>query len=127
MHEVLCCLRLERAPHLPAPLAAALRTKIRTSIGSLVGRDRDAWASYSLRPLQVVDGPDSAYGEGMGEALEANLDHEIESQEPDGSWRPLWSWGDAWPEVWEVAEREWAGVLTLNNLRTLARFDRLPG
>lgn len=127
MHDLLCCLRLERTPDLPVAVAHAVRRKIADSLPGVLGRDRQAWAAYSLRPLRVVASPDSAYLAGLEEAVEANLDYELETQEPDGSWAPTWSWGDAYPDVWPVARREWAGVLTLQNLRTLGAFGRIEG
>lgn len=125
MHDLLCCLRLDRTPDLPPQLAEAVRGKIVDSLPGVLGRDRAAWEAYSLRPLQVVDTPDSPFLPGLEEAVQDNLDYEIETQEPDGSWLPRWSWGDSYPEVWPVARREWAGVLTLGTLRTLQRFGRV--
>ena len=127
MHDLLCCLRLDRTPGLPPELAAAVRGKIVASLPGVVGRDRAAWASYALRPLQIVSSQTSPLLPGLEEAVALNLDHEIETQQPDGSWRPMWTWGDTYPDVWPVARREWAGVLTLANLRTLDRFGRLEG
>lgn len=127
MHDLLCCLRLDRTPDLPDELARAVRAKIDDSLPGGVGRDREAWASYSLRPLQVVRSPTSPFLPGFEDAVELNLDYEIETQQPDGSWIPPWTWGDAWPDVWPVARREWSGVLTLRNLRTLRTFGRIEG
>ena len=125
MHDLLCCLRLDRTPDLPPKLAEAVRGRIVHSLPRVVGRDRAAWQAYSLRPLQVVDAPTSPFVPGLEEAIARNLDHEIEAQQPDGSWLPTWSWSDAYPEAWPVARREWAGVLTLGNLRALQRFGRI--
>ena len=127
MHDLLCCLRLERTPDLPVAVARAVRRRIVDSLPGVLGRDRQAWAAYSLRPLRVAVSPDSAYLAGLEEAVEDNLDYELETQEHDGSWAPTWSWGDAYPDVWPVARREWAGVLTLQNLRALGAFGRIEG
>jgi hypothetical protein len=61
----------------------------------------------------------------MPEAIAANLDDVIARQQSDGSWTPPWSWGDAYPDVWQQAKNEWAGVLTLSTLRQLQAFERL--
>ena len=127
MHDLLCCLRLVRSPAAPQALVGSVQRRIAAALPTVLGRDRDAWATYALRPLQVIDAPDSPFLPGLEEALETNLDYEIETQQADGSWVPSWSWGDLYPEVWPVAQREWAGVLTLQNLRRLDRFGRVEG
>jgi hypothetical protein len=48
-----------------------------------------------------------------------NLMHqEIEKQSDDGGWWPTWKWGQ-YEDVWPIAEREWAGKMTLDCLRAL--------
>jgi hypothetical protein len=42
-----------------------------------------------------------------------------------GSWTPPWSGGDAYPDVCQQANNEWAGVLTLSRLPQLQAFERL--
>lgn len=51
---------------------------------------------------------------------------DIERQSPDGSWKPRWSWFGNYPEVWPIAEGEWAGQQTLLTLRSLRAWGRLP-
>ena len=60
-----------------------------------------------------------------GCALQRNLDWEIEHQEADGSWRPNWDWGGAFPEAWAQAERWWRGDVTLRTLRMLRAYGRI--
>ena len=67
----------------------------------------------------------SPFLRGLEDAVAANLDYIITTQQEDGSWQPTWSWAEAWPEVWEQARQEWAGVLTLETLLTLERFSRI--
>ena len=43
---------------------------------------------------------------------------EIERQADDGGWWPTWKWG-LYEDVWPVAEKEWAGKITLDCLRAL--------
>ena len=47
---------------------------------------------------------------GIEDAVAANLDCEISSQNKDGSWTPTLSWGDAYPDDWEKARLEWSVV-----------------
>ncbi len=64
---------------------------------------------------------------GLEEDVAANLDYEISSQNEDGSWTPAWSWGEAYPDDWEKARLEWAGVITLEKLLILKNFNRIEG
>jgi hypothetical protein len=92
-------------------------------VQAVVERDPARWKAYGLQPLGVVDTPRSPFARLFPTEIEANLDFVIENQEPDGTWKPSWSW-DAPSEAWETARREWTGVLTLDNLRKLRSFGR---
>ena len=52
------------------------------------------------------------------------LDADIDSQSDDGGWWPTWEWGQ-YEDTWPVAEREWAGKLTLYCLVTLDSFGKI--
>lgn len=125
MHDLLCCLRLLRTKALPADLKDTLVQKLSQLIDGAVNWQPDAWSGYSLRPLQVIDSPDSTLIRDREEAVVANLAYEIAEQNQEGAWTPTWDWGDTFPEAWEVARREWSGVLTLDRLLLLQRFQRI--
>ncbi|RZM81880.1 hypothetical protein [Leptolyngbya iicbica] len=125
MHDLLCCLRLGQTETLPAAVAEPLMAKLKVLVPQTVDTEPASWADYGLRPLQVVEQPRSPFRAGLEAAIEANLDYEIATQAADGSWGPTWSWADDFPEAWAIAQREWAGVLTLNNLLVLQQFGRI--
>ena len=127
MHELLCCQRLLQTASLPEPKRELVVRKLSTLVKAAVELDPAQWESYSLRPLQVVDGPNSPFMTGIGTAVAANLDYEIFSQTQAGSWTPTWSWGSDFPEDWEKARIEWSGVITLEKLLVLKRFNRIEG
>ena len=52
---------------------------------------------------------------------------EIKGQNDDGSWKPPWSWGDSYADVWPIAQQEWAGVLTMAKLITLKNYVAIEG
>ena len=79
------------------------------------------------QPLDVVGTPDSPYATLMPEAIRYNLDYVIENQADDGSWRPAWNWGDAFPDAWPEAERQWSGAITLERLKQLSAYGRIEG
>lgn len=127
MHELLCCLRLLQTRNLPHEDEERLRRKLVEFINATVARDPAQWKGYSLRPLQVVESPDSSFMVGLDQAVAANLDYVISSQCEDGSWTPTWTWGQVFPEIWKTACREWSGMITLENLLLLQRFKRIDG
>jgi hypothetical protein len=124
MFDLLCYKRLVATPALPGTLRDALVNRLTPLVDALVVKDPARWEAYVLTPLELVDAPDSPFYPLLADAVAANLDFEIAHQAEDGGWHPAWSWGDAHPEVWPQAEREWAGVLTVRTLRVLRNFGR---
>ncbi len=125
MHEYLCYRRLAAAPGLPEAVFTELQERLEQIAIGLVSTEPSTWSSYGLRPLDVVNGPDSPLAARFRETIGYNLDYVIENQTADGSWRPTWTWGDAYPDAWVEAERQWSGVLTLGQLLKLRTFGRL--
>ena len=60
----------------------------------------------------------------LEEAIQSQLDHEIDQQTSDGSWQPQWAWGQ-YEDDWPTAKVEWAGELTLRNLLAFESWGRL--
>lgn len=52
------------------------------------------------------------------------MDRELESQADDGGWWPTWKWGQ-YEDVWPIAEKEWAGKITLHCLRACTNLLNL--
>lgn len=125
MHGLVCYVRLHRAPGLPDELRTLLAHRLPGWIGRGVEHDPAKWASYGLRPLDVAPDAASPWHEQLAPNIARNLDYLIAHQEPDGSWLPHWSWGDAFPQAWEASRRKWQAVLTLAALRTLRSYGRL--
>ena len=125
MHELLCCLRLLRTETLPENAHEPIRQKLTHLIAGTIACDPTQWEGYSLRPLQVVYDLKSPFMAGIEDAVAANLDYEISSQNEDGSWTPTWSWGDAYLDDGEKARLEWSGIITLEKVLMLKRFNRI--
>lgn len=113
--------------YLPEPEREAVIGKLRAAAAATVERDPAQWTSYGAAPLWFAPTPDSPLAEVMGEDLDAHLDYEIDRQDTDGSWKPLWNWGEQYPNDWELAKGEWAGVLTLEMLTCLRAYGRIEG
>ncbi len=127
MHELLCCLRLLQTKRLLEEIERPVLQKLIQLVDGTISTDPKQWKGYGLRPLQVVDHPESPFLAGLEASVAANLDYEIATQNPDGSWSPTWTWGGVYPADWIIASRQWSGVLTLEKLLLLKRFHRIEG
>ncbi|MEN8151652.1 MAG: hypothetical protein ABFS86_17685 [Planctomycetota bacterium] len=116
---------LAQSPGLSRTSRAVLAERVEAAVRQRVVRDPTAWSEYCLTPLRAVPAPTSLGVDIIRDALEAHLDWTVDHQAVDGAWEPTWSWGDDYPDVWPVAEREWRGILTLSALRSLRAFGRL--
>ncbi len=125
MHDLLCCLRLYETESLPEAVKTSLLQKLTLLVAHNVARSQEQWRAYGLPPLAVIKSPQSPFASLFVEEIPQNLDFLIEARGAEGAWRPNWSWGDLWPEAWQQAERDWSGVITLDNLRTLHSFGRV--
>ena len=125
-HELLCALRLLRAP-----LARADRTRLesvlRDPVNRLVGRDAAAWSEYGLQPLWIAESPDAPYADELADAIAANVTWLVETQGENGAWSPAWDWSFIDANAWAKAKQAWQGILTVKTLRALQAHGRLPG
>lgn len=125
MHDLLCYVRLAETQTLLKDARTKILQKLRQAVDCVVAKNPSDWEKYGLKPLTVVASPDSPFAAMLDKEIDLNLDYEIDHQQEDGSWTPNWSWGDAFPEAWKNAEREWKGVLTVRALKVFQNFDRL--
>jgi len=124
MHEIIACVALADAPHVPVSVRHRLVELLAPIVDVAVLRDPDAWRGYGLRPLAVAPRPGCAFAGALHDVVHAELDYLIAAQAPDGAWWPTWTWGrdDA---VWERQREAWASVLTLDTLTRLHAHGRL--
>jgi hypothetical protein len=101
--------------------------RVRDVVPTAVTRDPRQWGSYCIRPLKLAPTPHSLVADLLWDDLQVNLDYEIDHQTAEGTWDPVWTWGDLYPDVWERAKLEWRGHLTLNMLTTLGAYGRIEG
>lgn len=125
MHDFLCFKRLLESNNLDSTYKQKLQTELGRLVYSCVLKDSSKWDGYGLRPVQIADSPDSPFISELQSVVEENLDYEIEKQNIDGVWEPSWSWGDNYSDEWEVAKKEWTGIITLDKLVLLSKFGRL--
>ena len=123
--ELVCVGHLYETPALPQAIRERLFPWVEWIAELLISRDPAVWRGYGLPPLILVTSPASAFAPQFRDEVEANLDSVIERFNHSGYWGPnYWTWG-APSEPQTQAEREWSGVITLNNLVLLRAFGRL--
>lgn len=120
-HELQCLVRLME--HFPTNEAAKINDKVRDIARNSVTTDPEKWHGYCLLPHQVVSTPESFLYEEFKDVIPSNIQHLLNTQAEDGSWKPTWAWGQ-FDEDWEKAKREWSGVLTLENLKILHAYEK---
>lgn len=99
--------------------------KMRNVLAAVVVRDPREWSNYGVQPLTFVHTPDSPFYAELESEVAANLDYVIASQQGDGGWALTWSWEKSDPVAWELAKKEWRGVVALENLEKLDAFHRI--
>jgi len=118
-------LSLAETEALPQHFKRRLTTRIRAVTPTVVSRDPQEWDSYCITPLKLASSPQSIVADLLWDDLQTNLDYQIDHQTPEGSWDPVWTWGEFYPDAWEQAKLEWRGHLTLNTLIALQAFGRI--
>lgn len=110
---------LEHAPERDRAEAVAARVREQLTTASSARLDPDD-PSYGLSPLSFAPTPDSRWrGLFADELIDAHLDRMERGQEPDGGW-PI-----RWEPPSQASLLEWRGIVTLDNLRTLAAYGRI--
>jgi hypothetical protein len=118
-------LSLAETEELPRHFRHRLIARIRAVVPTVVSRDPQEWDSYCISPLKLASSPQSIVADLLWDDLQTHLDYQIDHQTPEGTWDPVWTWGDFYPDVWEQAKLEWRGHLTLDTLITLRAFERI--
>ena len=121
-HEIFCFIKLYHL--LDANLSNKIEGKLKLAISQLVNIDQSDWTNYVPTPVRFIDfysknnlGIEQRY-------IDQNLDYLIDKLEEHGRILPTWEWGQYFDD-WEVARKEWMGVLTLEALLSLLKFNRI--
>ena len=125
MHDIICFVSLAETASLPQSYRERIWAKLAKAAEHGVARQPEQLTGYVLKPLYLVSSPESPLAAGLADEVAMNLDFEIEQQGEDGTWSPSFSWGDQYPEAWQIARREWQARITLSTLRVLRDFGRI--
>lgn len=115
---------IELAEAAPEPERSEIWRRLKRQAASAIVTDPAQWTGYCVRPLWAVTSPSSPLMEVLADSVCAQLDFEIDRQQPDGAWHPFWSWGRFEAE-WDMAKVEWQGWLTVKALCSLYAFGRI--
>lgn len=99
--------------------------KLKKELAMVVVQDSKQWNSYNVKPLTFIHSPQSPFYPEMAKMVSANLDYLISTQKSDGGWGLTWSWEERNPTAWKLAEKEWLGIVALENLSRLNAFHRI--
>jgi hypothetical protein len=125
--DLVYALSLAETGALPDRYERRLSSRIRAVVPATVSHNREEWNSYCITPLKVAPSPQSSVADLLWDVLQAHLDYQIDHQTPEGTWDPVWTWGDLYPVAWQEARREWRGSITLDMLASLHTFGRIEG
>ncbi|MFW9943567.1 MAG: hypothetical protein ACFFB7_01065 [Candidatus Sifarchaeia archaeon] len=121
LYNVMCWERAYRT--LPELLRSKALDKIERTFRTLGPLNLEMLGE--IRIFWIAPTPESILMIRPGNAYEL-LEEEVRRQADDGGWWPTWKWGQ-YEDVWPIAEREWAGKITVHCLTTLKAFDMIKG
>lgn len=122
MHELMAACRLLDAGGVPGDLRQALRKSLTTAAVDALRAGSSG--GYGLRALSVAPRPGSTLADTLADIVVLELEGLVAEQAADGAWWPAWDWGaprgSEAAAAWDRSKTAWAGIITLDNLRTLS-------
>jgi hypothetical protein len=118
IYNILCWNRVYK--HFPESMSKEIRNKLSITFMSLAPKLQEKMGE--IRIFWMVSNEDSLLLSHKKEVYRL-LEFEIERQANDGGWWPTWKWGQ-YEDSWKIAEKEWAGKMTYECLRTLRNLNR---
>ncbi|NGP43966.1 hypothetical protein G4V62_03000 [Bacillaceae bacterium SIJ1] len=79
---------------------------------------------YKALPLDFIDIPEHPLCDRLGLLVEQNLNLYVEEMSDEGIWDISWRWG-SYPDEFEVARKNWQGILAINRYKQLRAFGYL--
>ena len=94
-------------------------------IDDLITKDKEEWKIYgSNQPIELIQFMPFLNTEERRELIEQNLDYLLDTRLENGLFEVTWNWGNHYDEF-ELQKVKWAGVILVNNLIFLKRFNRI--
>lgn len=120
LYNVLCWQRTAVLTH--PPLQTEIVEKIKRSFAHMQPITQETLSE--IRIYWLANRPTAVLAQQYPEVVKQLLNEEIAKQADDGGWWPTWHWGQ-YEDVWPIAEKEWAGKITVEALHTFKNFGKL--
>ena len=121
-HEIISYIHMYNA--LDEEFSSQIVDTLKLAVSKLVNINQSEWINYVPTPLKFINFDSKNYFGIEYKFIDQNLDYLIDRLEEDGKILPTWQW-DKYLEEWEIAKIEWMGILTLESLLSLLKFNRI--
>ena len=103
----------------------SLKENLNKRIDDLMTTDESKWNDYSSNlPLELIQLDTFLNSEERKELVEKHLDYMLDSRNSNGLFEVTWNWGNDYEEF-ELQKIKWAGLLLVNNLIFLKKYNRI--
>ncbi len=121
-HELYCLIKLfNRMSDIERVI---IKDKITEGFNKVVNMDIRQWKDYVPYPLKFITLTEHDLFDISTELLNHNINFIVNKLSDEGVFAPAWSW-PKYEAEWEIAKREWSGILTLDALLILKRYNAL--
>ena len=121
-HEIISYIHMYNA--LDEEFSSQIVDTLKLAVSKLVNINQSEWINYVPTPLKFINFNSKNFFGIECKFIDQNLDYLIDKLEEDGKILPTWQW-DKYLEEWEIARIEWMGILTLEALLSLLKFNRI--
>lgn len=121
-HEIFCYIHMYNT--LNSEFSSQIEDSLKLAISQLVNVNQSEWTNYVPTPLRFIQIDSKNYFGIQRKFIDQNLDYLIDRLEKDCKMIPAWEWGQ-YLEEWETSKSEWMGILTLEALLSLLKFNRI--
>lgn len=121
-HELYCFIRMYNEMGLE--YKKMMEKVITLGVRQLINLNETEWINYVPTPLKFIEEGAVDYFQISESDINRNLDYYIRILENNKRIEPNWQWG-MYEAEWNVAKREWTGIITLEALIKLRMFNRI--
>ncbi len=121
-HEIISYINMYNT--LDEEFSSQIVDTLKLAVSKLVNINQCEWINYVPTPLKFINLDSKNFFGIESKFIDQNLDYLIDGLEENGKILPTWQW-DKYLEAWKIAKIEWMGILTLEALLSLLKFNRI--